>query len=189
VGESTEAIYDAQYVRGLFDRMSRSYERMNYVMSFGFSARWRRQLLRLVAADDVPPRAVLDALCGLGETWPHVRRAFPDARLHALDFSPAMLARVLGPGGRYAFIEVTEPPSRLLRALYGFYLERIVPIVGTLLASDPVEYRMLWRYLRDYGDGARSMAAFTAHPGLTTVRRPHFFGCATSFTGQRIAAA
>ncbi|MBT2498856.1 class I SAM-dependent methyltransferase [Agromyces sp. ISL-38] len=45
-------IYDPRYVRGLFDRMSRSYERMNYVMSFGFSARWRRQMMQLVDRPD-----------------------------------------------------------------------------------------------------------------------------------------
>ena len=31
-----DEIYSAGYVSGLFDRMSRSYERMNFVMSFGF---------------------------------------------------------------------------------------------------------------------------------------------------------
>ena len=34
-------LYDPDYVRSLFDEMAD--ERMNYVTSFGFSARWRRQ--------------------------------------------------------------------------------------------------------------------------------------------------
>lgn len=61
-------------------------------------------------------------------------------------------------GGAYAFIEVTEPPHRLLRTLY----------------------------LRAYGDGARSERSLAAHPLLTVERRSHFFGCATSFTGRRV---
>lgn len=64
------------------------------------------------------------------------------------------------PGGRFAFIEVAEPPHRILRALYDFYLSKIVPIIGVLLVSDPTEYRMLYRYLRAYGRGERTAAAF-----------------------------
>jgi len=84
---------------------------------------------------------------------------------------------------------VTEPPSRILRFCYRLYLERIVPVVGTLLASDPTEYRMLWRYLRDYRDGERSFAALAACPSLTVERRLRFFGCATSFAGTRLPDA
>lgn len=232
-------LYDPQRVRGLFDRMSRSYERMNVVMSFGFSVRWRRQMMGLVPQGS--ERRVLDALCGMGETWAELLRRFPDATFTAIDFSPGMvahaekrnrdrfggrfsircediletvlpdasfdvifsayglktfdeaqserfaaeLARLLRPGGRYAFIEVTEPPQRILAWLYDFYLSRIVPAIGVLLVTDPVEYRMLFRYLRGYGRGERSERALRAQSALTVERRSHFFGCATSFSGER----
>lgn len=234
-------LYDSAAVRGLFDRMSRSYERMNIVMSFGFSVRWRRRMMRLLP-DSAGRRTVLDAMTGMGETWAEVLRAIPDADPVALDFSPRMiehaatrnrdrfggrfrllcqdvldndlpdgafdvvvsaygvktfdeaqsrrfadeLARVLRPGGSFSFVEVTEPPNRLLRALYGFYLSRVVPVVGVVLVSDPVEYRMLHRYLRAYGDGSRTSAALAGHPQLRTSRRLLFFGCATSWTGIRL---
>jgi ubiquinone/menaquinone biosynthesis C-methylase UbiE len=235
-----DEIYSAGYVSGLFDRMSRSYERMNFVMSFGFSARWRRQLMALIERPGDAKR-VLDAMTGMGETWSAIRQTFPGAELHALDFSPRMIehaarrndsrfdgafallcedilsgglptarfdvvvcayalktfnpdqlkqladeiARILVPGGRFGFIEVTQPPNRLLRALYTFYLSVVVPVVGTLLVSDPEEYRMLWRYLRPFGAGQAAAAAFT-HPLLETRRRDHFYGCATSFSGTRL---
>lgn len=234
-------LYDADAVRGLFDRMSRSYERMNIVMSFGFSVRWRRQMMRLLP-ESASRRRVLDAMSGMGETWAEVLRGIPDAEPAALDFSERMiehgavrnrerfegrfvllcedmlensisdgafdvvvsaygmktfdeaqsrtfadeLARVLRPGGTFSFVEVTEPPNRVLRALYDFYLSRVVPIVGVALVSDPVEYRMLHRYLRAYGDGSRTSAALSAHPALQVERRPLFFGCATSWTGTRV---
>lgn len=41
-----ENIYDPEFVKGLFNRMSNSYERMNFITSFGFSIRWRRQFLK-----------------------------------------------------------------------------------------------------------------------------------------------
>jgi ubiquinone/menaquinone biosynthesis methyltransferase len=239
--EEDDGLYDEAAVRGLFDRMSRSYERMNIVMSFGFSVRWRRQMMRLLPSRPTGAR-VLDAMSGMGETWTEVLRAIPEARAAALDFSPRMiehagtrnrtrfqerfellcedvldndlpdaafdvvvsayglktfdeaqsrrfaneLARILRPGGTFSFVEVTEPPNRVLRALYDLYLSRIVPVVGVALVSDPVEYRMLHRYLRRYGDGARSTAAFADHPSLQVQRRLLFFGCATSWSGTRI---
>ncbi len=242
--ERTAELFDPQQVRGLFDRMSRSYELMNVVCSFGFSIRWRRRLMALVPAQ-APARTVLDAMTGMGETWSQLLRRFPDAEVSALDFSPVMveharargaerfggrvavieadmldsglpdasfdvvvsayglktfdeeqtrrfadeLARILRPGGRFAFVEVTEPPNRVLRALYDLYLSRVVPVLGRLLVSDPTEYRMLFRYLRAYGDGERSERALGEHPLLEGERRPHFFGCATSFSGRRIPAA
>ncbi|MBD1426148.1 class I SAM-dependent methyltransferase [Sphingobacterium arenae] len=37
--------YEPAFVKKMFNRMSSSYERMNYITSFGFSIRWRRQFL------------------------------------------------------------------------------------------------------------------------------------------------
>ncbi|MEO8261191.1 MAG: class I SAM-dependent methyltransferase [Pseudolysinimonas sp.] len=235
-----DPMYDATYVRALFNRMSRSYERMNIIMSFGFSSRWRVELMRLIEKPaDV--RDVIDLMSGMGETWGQVRRRFARATISALDFSPEMtrhsqqkndrqfggavdircedvldstlesasfdavvcayglktfderqsrrlgdeLVRILRPGGRFAFIEVTLPPNPVLRRLYDLYLSIVVPLAGTLLLSDPSEYRMLYRYVRAYGRGERTAAGFD-HPMLTVTRRSHFFGCATSFSGQRV---
>lgn len=233
-------IYNPLFVQGLFDRMSRSYERMNFITSFGFSARWRRQVMALI---ERPTEAenVIDLMCGMGETWSHVAATFPNATLSALDYSSHMIegaakknthrfggafrvihqdvlagalatasfdvvvsayglktfdaeqlrrlvdetARLLRPGGQFTYIEVTEPPNVVLRWLYDFYLSKVIPVVGVLLASDPHEYRMLWRYVREFKSGAQADAAF-AHPLLVTSRRSHFFGCATSFSGYRI---
>ncbi|WP_157981691.1 class I SAM-dependent methyltransferase [Protaetiibacter intestinalis] len=236
-----DALFDPGEVRGLFDRMSRSYERMNVVASFGFSVRWRRQLMALVPPD-VQAHRVLDAMSGMGETWSRLLRRFPRSEVAALDFSPRMvaharersrdrfggrfhvyaedmldsglpdasfdvvvsafglktfdeeqsrrfadeLARILRPGGAFAFVEVTEPPNPVLRRLYDCYLSRIIPIVGALLVSDPVEYRMLFRYLRAYGDGSRSERALAEHPALTVTRHELFFGCAVGFSGRRV---
>jgi len=83
-------IYDSGYIRTLFDRMSSSYDRMNYIFSFGFSHRWRRQFL-----EHIPKRRtdvqIIDLLTGMGETWKHVKTRFPASELTALDFSQGML--------------------------------------------------------------------------------------------------
>ena len=54
------------------------------------------------------------------------------------------LARVIGPGGRVALLEVAEPPNRVLRAGHRVYFGKVVPLVGGLL-SDGSAYRYLPR--------------------------------------------
>lgn len=84
--------YDPEYIKGLFNKMSGSYERVNYITSFGFSLRWRRQFLRSIN----PSRDalhVLDLMTGMGETWTGVKAHFPNAAFTALDFSEGMLAQ------------------------------------------------------------------------------------------------
>jgi demethylmenaquinone methyltransferase/2-methoxy-6-polyprenyl-1,4-benzoquinol methylase len=44
-------------------------------------------------------------------------------------------ARVIRPGGRVVFLEVSEPPSPIVRRLHALYFRRIVPMVGGLLSD------------------------------------------------------
>ncbi len=83
-------IYNPIYVQGLFNRMSSSYERMNYITSFGFSIRWRTQFLEPFQST-TDKIEIIDLLTGMGETWGAVKNKFPNAKLSALDFSTEML--------------------------------------------------------------------------------------------------
>jgi demethylmenaquinone methyltransferase/2-methoxy-6-polyprenyl-1,4-benzoquinol methylase len=51
-------------------------------------------------------------------------------------------ARVIRPGGRAVFLEVSEPPNPVVRWAHAVYFRRIVPMVGGLL-SDRSAYRYL----------------------------------------------
>jgi ubiquinone/menaquinone biosynthesis methyltransferase len=86
----TDSIYNPEYVKGLFNRMSSSYERMNYITSFGFSIRWRTQFLEPFQST-TDKIEITDLLTGMGETWGAVKNKFPNAKLSALDFSTEML--------------------------------------------------------------------------------------------------
>ena len=82
--------YDPGFVRALFDEMSRSYERVNVLTSFGFSRRWRRQAVGSVEA--ARGEEILDAMTGMGEGWRYLLPAVGRAgRIVAVDLSTGML--------------------------------------------------------------------------------------------------
>lgn len=85
-------IYEPAFVKKMFNRMSSSYERMNYITSFGFSIRWRRQFLEKLGKSDKRLN-VIDLLSGLGENWTFLKRNFPNSTFYALDFSDEMISR------------------------------------------------------------------------------------------------
>lgn len=85
-----EDIYSAGFVRALFNEMSGSYERVNFITSFGFSERWRKACLGRAAPAE--GHSVLDLMTGMGESWPYLLPALgASGTLHAVDFSPGML--------------------------------------------------------------------------------------------------
>ena len=84
-------IYEAEYVRRLFDEMSGSYDRVNYLTSFGFSQRWRRQCVENALIQ--PGETVHDLMCGMGECWRYIGRMAEDnGQVVAVDFSSGMLS-------------------------------------------------------------------------------------------------
>lgn len=87
----SQDIYDPKFVEALFDTMSGSYTRMNYITSFGFSERWRRQLVEQVAIE--PGSVVVDLMTGMGECWKFILRNSRNGKLIGLDFSIEMINR------------------------------------------------------------------------------------------------
>jgi ubiquinone/menaquinone biosynthesis methyltransferase len=232
-------IYNPEYVKGLFDRMSPSYERMNYITSFGFSIRWRKQYLTSFDYTKEKVEAI-DLLTGMGETWAATKRKLPNSNITALDFSDGMLnyaktksklkfnseitilkqdvlqnqlpnnhfdfvtcafglktfeskqleklaietKRILKEGGKFSFIEVSKPQNVMLRMFYGFYLGKVIPILGRLFLGNPIEYRMLWQYTVKF-ENAKQAAKIFRNEGLNVNYKSYFFGCATGFSGQK----
>ncbi len=83
-------IYDSKYVEELFDKMSGSYDRMNYITSFGFSSAWRKQCIKDI--DLRNSKVIIDLMSGMGECWkPIAKRAPQNVELIALDFSGEMV--------------------------------------------------------------------------------------------------
>ena len=87
-----EEIYEPAYVEKLFDKMSDSYARVNYITSFGFSERWRKQCVKALNIQE--GAKVYDLMTGMGECWSQILENMGEkGELYALDISTNMLAR------------------------------------------------------------------------------------------------
>src|SRR5207249_9777813 len=74
----------------LFDEMAGSYELVNFISSFGFSRRWRRQFVEKAGLR--PGMVVCDLMCGMGECWEMIAAAVGrSGQLVGIDLSAAML--------------------------------------------------------------------------------------------------
>jgi len=67
----------------------------------------------------------------------------------------AEVRRVLKPGGRFVCLEFSRPVWRPFRALYRFYLFRVVPLVGRAVTGNYQGFRYLASSIADFPDQER----------------------------------
>ncbi len=62
----------------------------------------------------------------------------------------AEMKRVVRPGGRVCILEFGSANEKILGGLYNFYLARILPRIGSLLARDKAAYEYLARTIKEF---------------------------------------
>ena len=94
------------------------------------------------------------------------------------------LARVLKPGGRVGLLEVDKPRNRVVAAGHGLYFNRVVPVVGGLIAD-----RKAYRYLpqsASYLPPEAELRAMLETAGFVSIRkRSPMFGAIQSVSAVR----
>ncbi len=84
--------FEPRFVEQLFDKMSSSYARMNYITSFGFSERWRRKCIKELKMEE--GKVIADLMAGMGECWKFIlKNSDKTSKLIGLDFSTEMIER------------------------------------------------------------------------------------------------
>lgn len=84
-------IYEPKFVEKLFDKMSSSYSKMNYITSFGFSEKWRQQCVEEIGIEK--GKTIVDLMTGMGECWKHIlKKSDENSKLIGLDFSTEMVS-------------------------------------------------------------------------------------------------
>src|SRR4051812_45918688 len=81
-------------VREMFSRVARRYDFLNHFLSMGLDIRWRSITAREVTGLGEND-ALADLCTGTGDLAVALKKASPQARVIALDFTPAMVA--IGP--------------------------------------------------------------------------------------------
>ncbi len=92
----------------------------------------------------------IEPVCGTGENLPLRDGVFDGAIMtygirNLTDPAKGLaeIHRVLKPSGRLVILEFTRPDHALFRPIYGFYLGRIMPLFGSVLAGSWKAYRYL----------------------------------------------
>jgi ubiquinone/menaquinone biosynthesis C-methylase UbiE len=112
-------IYDADYVKGVFDRCSDRYIAFSYACSLGFTERWRRQCVQHMPEPPSSAPTGYDLMAGTGEVWPHLLKRWPKlGSITAVDISGGMHRRAMKRlhahrAHRIQFIEDNVLKSRL----------------------------------------------------------------------------
>lgn len=78
-----------QQVTQMFDTISENYDGLNRVISFGIDVKWRKKVVKAIAATN--PENALDIATGTGDLAIQMAEAMPKAKVTGLDISPGML--------------------------------------------------------------------------------------------------
>jgi demethylmenaquinone methyltransferase/2-methoxy-6-polyprenyl-1,4-benzoquinol methylase len=111
--------------------------------------------------------------------------AFGIRNVASLDIALAEARRVLAPGARLVILEFTTPPSRLVRALYHLYFQKVLPTIGGMISGHRTAYEYLPQSVAHFPPEAELARRMTA-VGLAEVRWERLtFGIAAIHVGVK----
>lgn len=120
--------------------------------------------------------------CGNAEILPFADGAFDVCTMafgirNVTDIPAALRAirRVLGPGGKVAFLEFSAVKNPLMKKLYDAYSFGVLPRVGELIAQDRASYQYLAESIRQFPDQDR-FAAMMREAGFEDVNHQSLSG-------------
>ena len=107
-------IYDEKFVENLFNRMSKTYGTANYLSSFGFTERWRKQCIREIDWN-IEIEKGYDLMSGMGETWDLIdKESKQNHQLIGVDISPAMNIKANERINKYHSLEISIREENVL---------------------------------------------------------------------------
>lgn len=108
-------IYDEKFVENLFNRMSKTYGTANYISSFGFTERWRKQCIKEIDWN-LKIEKGFDLMSGMGETWNLINKESKhNHQLVGVDISPAMNLKANEKINNYNSLEISIKEENVLQ--------------------------------------------------------------------------
>tara|TARA_B100001741_G_C16498816_1_gene573584 strand:+ start:19 stop:744 length:726 start_codon:yes stop_codon:yes gene_type:complete len=207
-----------ELVKSLFNKVSKQYDLMNDLMSFGLHRLWKKNLIKNI--NDSKSSVILDLAGGTGDISEQLSKKFKESIIINYDLSYEMIKkaknkfknknifcingsaelmslpnncidlitisfglrnfsdteaaiqecyRVLKYGGKVYCLEFSPSYSKLIKPSYDFYLNKIIPKIGKLVAKNENAYQ----YLTD------SIQNFYYNPELKNIFNKNGFFCYT----------
>lgn len=113
-----------------------------------------------------------------------VTSAFGIRNFVHLDKGLAEMARVLKSGGRMVILEMSTPDSSLVQPFYNLYTRRIIPWLGSRIASNREAYTYLPNSIERFPKG-KSMLQKLEAVGLRAEQRKFFFGVCRMYVCEK----
>jgi len=131
-------------------------------------------------------------VCGDGEEIPARDNsfwgctvAFGVRNLSRVDKGLAEMCRVLKPGGKLLILEFSRPTNPLVKPLYFFYLNKILPSVAGLVSGDKEAYDYLASSIAKFYDPDKLLAMMRAAGFSKAYCRQLTFGIVTVYVGVK----
>jgi demethylmenaquinone methyltransferase / 2-methoxy-6-polyprenyl-1,4-benzoquinol methylase len=95
------------------------------------------------------------------------------------------MRRVLKPGGKLLILEFSRPQHLLVKPVYNFYLNRILPKIAGLVSGDQEAYQYLADSIAGFYEPAELLAIMEETGFKQAYTRPLTFGIVTIYVGVK----
>lgn len=160
------------------------------VLAVDFCEDMLRAGVRHLPADERKYR--IAPVCGDGEQIPvktdtvwGVTVAFGVRNLARTQQGLAEMHRVLKPGGKLLILEFSRPKNPLVKLVYNFYLNRVLPKVAGLVSGDQEAYEYLASSIAKFYEPAELLRMMRQAGFGQTYQRPLTFGVVTVYVGVK----
>jgi demethylmenaquinone methyltransferase / 2-methoxy-6-polyprenyl-1,4-benzoquinol methylase len=126
-----------------------------------------------------------DALPFLGSSFDLVISAFTLRSVQKLPEFLATVYRILTPGGKVAFLDLTRPKHLLARILFYPYLKFVLPLLGWLISGNWKAYGFLSGSVRKFQAPEETMRLMKAAGFRDLTSKSFAFGAATLIIGAK----
>jgi demethylmenaquinone methyltransferase / 2-methoxy-6-polyprenyl-1,4-benzoquinol methylase len=160
------------------------------VVAVDFCEEMLRGGLKNLAGDQRSQR--IQVVCGDGEEIPAaadrfwgITVAFGVRNLADTRKGLREMHRVLKPGGKLLILEFSRPRQPLIKPVYNFYLNRILPKVAGLVSGDREAYQYLADSIAGFYEPSELLAMMSETGFAKPYARPLTFGIVTIYVGVK----
>ena len=111
--------------------------------------------------------------------------AFGIRNIPDIDHFITEVFRVLAPGGQLAILELVRPQNRLIRRLYSYYLNTVLPFIGGIISGRKSAYNYLSKTIATFIDQPDLQKMLKRYGFIHITAHPQTLGIATIITCEK----